>query len=241
MLKTAAVVATLVVTTGSMPSTQEQRSRNSASAILQSQEPITVADVPVIRRDVAAALADRYLTSTLDRGPKMEQYVGGVEYLMNAAGRIRFKRLRLRDQVTGTPNVTLIEVTDVPAVLCRDRSTRRGKLELTYTEDRGKWLPVRGSIHLGANSLDQLMDLPANGFTDAGHLTVDGKRTRGVRFQLSPQATATFWLDVTTLLPLRHDLSMAFEGKSIEVGERYDYPKPVPMERPAGVQVPDCV
>jgi hypothetical protein len=212
-----------------------------AASLFQIGNPMPAQELSAVRRDVAAALAGRYLVTTLE-GTKLENYVGGVEFLMDPAGRVRFKRLRHRDPVTGEMSVTLIEVTGVPAVLCRDRSPRDGKrLELSFTEERGQWRPALASVHLAADTLDLLMDLPAQSATDLGERQIDGKRARGIRFAMSLQASHTFWIDARTMLPLRAVLALTVDGKSGEVVERFDYPASTSIGRPAGVPVPDCV
>jgi hypothetical protein len=218
---------------------QETESVQAARARLQASASLESSDLPAIRAGIQRALSDRFVISTLEK--PLEHYEGGVEVQMDQQGRIRFRRVRHRDPLVPDVSISLTEVTDLPAVLCRDRSRRDGKLALAFNYWRGTWQNVHAKIHMATHELDMLLDLPAERMTDYGPQTVRSRRTRGIRFRMAPEVAHTFWIDLATLLPVRYSMLASFEGRSHEVFTMFDYPVGQTIERPSGLTIPDCI
>lgn len=215
-----------------------ERSQEEARVILQSSRALQASDGAVLREGLRSALAGRFLSIRLEQ--PLQDGASEAEYQLDRNGAIRFQRLTMRRDALDDVEITINEVTDLPAILCRDRKPRAGRLGLTYNYWRGQWQNVHGRVHLGHHEIDLLWDLPAAEVSDGGMQTFKGRRVRVVRFDAA-QLTHAFWVDVETLLPLRYSMKATFEGKTHELFETIDYPAGKSIERPAGLQVPDCV
>ena len=219
------------------PTVQDDRTA-SARRLLVSADPLTPADIAIVRDALRVALAGRFVVITLES--PVGDSPGAAEYQLDDRGRIRFQRLRRRDPATSDLEITVNEVTDLPAVLCRDRKPREARLKLAFSYWRGKWQQVVGQVHMPTHELDMIWDLPAGQLGDGGMREMKGHRVRRVGFRVSPQLSHAFWIDVETLLPVRYSMSLWMDGKSHEVFETIEYPKGS-IERPDGLSVPDCV
>ena len=227
----------LLVSLVMVPSSQNDTT-SIARRRLASAERLQPADVTIIRDAFRVTLAGRFVVITLEDALADSQ--GGAEYQLDERGRIKFQRLRRRDSATADVEITVNEVTSLPAVLCRDRKPREGRLELGFSYWRGEWQQVVGRVHMPTHELDMIWDLPAEQLEDGGIRAVQARRARVVQFRISPQLAHTFWIDVETLLPVRYSMGLSMEGKSHEVFEAITYPKGS-IERPGGLTAPDCI
>jgi hypothetical protein len=237
MVVTLLVCLALVFSMSPRQAASPERSQEEARAILKGNRALQAADVAVLRAGLRAALAGRFLTIRLEK--PLQDGTSEAEYQLDPTGEIRFQRLTIkRDELPD--EISINEVTELPAVLCRDRKPRDGRLGLSYTYWRGQWQNVQGRVHMGHHEIDMLWDLPAADVSDGGAHTFKGRRVRVVPFG-PPPLTHAFWVDVETLLPLRYSMKATLEGKTHEVFETIEYPAGKSIERPAGLKVPDCV
>jgi hypothetical protein len=223
-----------------------------ARAILAGARPLTTDDVAVVQAAVRAALAGKYVVKRLpgDNGRPLAEKPGNPEdeYLLDDHGRVRFYRYLAADTAWPGRRVgQMMEFTGVPAVRCSDRTAYPGRrLAVQYVEDRNGWRVMNVVLVDDANRPwasehpASLLDVAAEGLSDAGTRTIQARRARGLRHRSGPRED-TLWLDPQSLLPLQTTLVMTMDGKRMEFEAEWRYPRPRPLGRPAGVTPPDCI
>jgi hypothetical protein len=116
---------------------------------------------------------------------------------------------------------------------------------MTFHEDGKSWrlgnpmvVDAAGSPWAAGPPGFSLLNTPRERFDDAGTLTIDGRRARGLRH--SAEGTErTIWIDIELLLPVLERTTIALGDKPAEVSSRYRYPEARAISRP--LVLPDCI
>ena len=222
-----------------------------AASLITAPAPLSDAQIRTVLRGALDAQKGRYVTGSIV-GDLQQPDRAISEYLLDDDGRIRFMRYSTQDPDVMEPTITVVEYTRQPAVRCAAEGPRpAGTLAITYHHWGGRWQRPRASVAVFMETLEPLttiMSAPPGELTDDGFATVDGRRLRSFSRRINvPSALGpglsvdTVRIAPETLLLARSAISFTYEGKTLEVEGRWEYPPPKPIGRPAGVEAPNCI
>ena len=213
---------------------------------------LTTEDIAAIQLAARKAVAGRFLTERLVRLTSNEEampapFRAGKDYLFDEGARIRFTRVMDRDSAFPDAEVeSILEVTDLPAVRCADRTASPGaRLGFHYQREQTGWRVLAAS-RIADSEAASLLSPTAMLFrsaallSDAGLKTREGRAVRGLRFEQQGSAH-TVWIDVDSLLLVELTWAFAIDGVHGEMTLDWQYPSGRSIARPEGLHVPDCI
>lgn len=218
-----------------------------ARSVLAATTALTPDAVALVQRAVRQALAGKYVVEKVEGAHAQPDAAREDEYVFDEQGRVRFQRYTEPDRARpGNRLATILEFTELPAVKCQDRAAvPNRRLGMTFHEDGKSWrlgnpmvVDATGAPWAAGSPGFSLLNTPRERFEDAGTLTIDGRRARGLR-HAAEGGERTIWIDIQSLVPVLERTTIALGDKRAEVSSRYRYPAARAIGRP--LALPDCI